>query len=128
MDRVERGFEPGQLIKDELLQSGVRIYEYLPGILHAKTMVVDNTWATVGSANMDIRSFRLNFEVNAAISGADFATHLADIFHKDLRHAKEITFADVNNKTIVQRTAESLALLQQRIHCGAIDFSSPALV
>src|SRR4029453_9435491 len=49
----------------ELLESGVELYEYFPGMIHAKTMLVDDEIALVGSANMDMRSFRLNFEVHA---------------------------------------------------------------
>ena len=52
---------------EDLIRAGVKVYEYLPQILHAKLMIVDDTWTIVGSANMDIRSFRLNFEINCVI-------------------------------------------------------------
>ena len=67
-----------------LLKSGVQIYEYRPALLHAKTMVVDGIWATVGSTNLDHRSFALNEELNVAIYDADTAQRLERIFAQDL--------------------------------------------
>ena len=67
-----------------LLKNGVQIYEYRPALLHAKTMVVDGIWATVGSTNLDHRSFALNEEVNVAIYDADTAQRLERIFAQDL--------------------------------------------
>ena len=58
-------FQAARFFYEELLEAGVRIYGSGPGIIHAKTMVVDTAVALVGSANMDLRSFRLNFEVHA---------------------------------------------------------------
>ncbi len=69
---------------DELLASGVRIWEYLPGMHHAKTLVVDDELAVVGTANLDNRSFRLNFEVVVAIHGAESAAELVASFERDL--------------------------------------------
>ena len=99
----------GRSYYTELLSSGVRIFEYQGGILHSKTMVVDETWATVGSANMDIRSFELNFEINAVVFGKAFADELSDVFLADLKKAKEITDADLRSKPISSRIAEGLA-------------------
>jgi cardiolipin synthase A/B len=99
----------GRSYYDELLANGVKIYEYRSGILHAKSMVVDERWATVGSANMDVRSFQLNFEVNAAIYGPAFANQLASLFERDLKEAQQITLEDIERKTLTERMAESLA-------------------
>ena len=52
---------------EELMTAGVEIYRYTPGMMHAKTMIIDGEWASVGTANMDVRSFRLNFEVTALL-------------------------------------------------------------
>ncbi len=92
-----------------LLANGVKIYEYSSGILHAKSMVVDDRWATVGSANMDVRSFRLNFEVNTVIYGPKFTRQLTQLFEKDLTRAAEVTLEQMKNKGIGNRIAESLA-------------------
>jgi cardiolipin synthase len=70
---------------------------------------VDDGWATVGSANMDVRSFRLNFEVNAAVYGPDFANELATAFEHDLERAQQITIDEVDSKSLPSRMAESLA-------------------
>jgi cardiolipin synthase len=99
----------GRSYYDELLHSGVKIYEYSSGILHAKSLLVDDRWATVGSANMDIRSFQLNFEVNAAVYGPEFAHQLAQLFHRDLTHARQITLEDLERRTLPRRMAEGFA-------------------
>jgi len=99
----------GRSYYKELLDSDVEIYEYLPGVLHAKTMVVDDRWSTVGSANMDVRSFKLNFEVNAVIYGPDLAGELADVFRRDLAQARKITREFVAQKSLKSRMAESFA-------------------
>lgn len=73
-----------------LLDAGVRIYERNDALLHAKTAVVDGVWATVGSANLDIRSFAHNDEVNAVIVGSEFGRQMEEQFTKDLDQAREI--------------------------------------
>ncbi|TAL18638.1 cardiolipin synthase [bacterium] len=73
-----------------LLRSGVRIYEYLPSMLHAKTMVVDCKWGFIGSANLDMRSFRLNFELGALVYDECFAAELEKRFLEDLEQSREI--------------------------------------
>ena len=78
---------------DALLAAGVRVYEYQPTMIHSKTVVVDDFFAAVGTANMDNRSFRLNFEVSAIVYGAENAEVLSTQFRKDLAASKEITTA-----------------------------------
>jgi len=99
----------GRSYYDELLRSGVRIFEYHGGILHAKTLVVDDTWATVGSANMDIRSFQLNFELNVAIYGAHYANNLGEVFERDLGNAREAKRGDASRVRLSRRIPESMA-------------------
>jgi cardiolipin synthase A/B len=74
-----------------LLAAGVRIFEYARGFVHAKTMVVDDWVATVGSANMDMRSFNLNYELNAFVFGSGLCQDVARQFALDLEAAKEVT-------------------------------------
>ena len=74
----------GRFFYGTLLRSGVRIFEYLPAVLHAKTVVVDGSWALVGSANLDFRSFSLNFELGALVFDRAFATLLEERFTSDL--------------------------------------------
>ena len=101
--------QAGRSYYEQLLRAGVRIFEYQAGVLHAKTLLVDRSWATVGSANMDVRSFQLNFEVNAAVYGSHLADQLAELFHQDLKLASEISLTDLANKRWPQRMGESLA-------------------
>jgi len=75
----------------QLAADGVKIYYYHHGFIHAKTMVVDGRIASVGSANMDYRSFKLNFEINAFIYDAAVATQLEEIYEADMRQSELIT-------------------------------------
>ena len=73
-----------------LLASGARIYEYLPRMLHAKTMVVDESWSCVGTANLDYRSFFLNYELNLASENPALAAALSRDFEHDLAESELI--------------------------------------
>lgn len=75
----------------QLLESGVRIFERRDAVLHAKTVVIDRVWSTVGTSNLDWRSFVHNFEVNVVVLGVDFARQLEALFERDLAAADEIT-------------------------------------
>jgi len=74
----------------DLLEAGVEIYRYTKGFVHAKTTVVDRKIAIVGTANMDARSFELNFEVNAIVYDKDVADQLAAVFYEDIKDAEKI--------------------------------------
>jgi cardiolipin synthase len=73
-----------------LLTDGVRIFEYLPRVLHAKTFVIDDDWASVGTANLDFRSFFLNDEINLIAHGAELNARLSDDFRRDLEESREV--------------------------------------
>lgn len=75
---------------NELLNAGVEIYLYKKGFIHAKTIVADDSIAMIGTANMDLRSFDLNFEVNAIVYDEDTAKELKNIFYSDLNDAEKI--------------------------------------
>ncbi|GAA4798099.1 cardiolipin synthase [Olivibacter ginsenosidimutans] len=74
----------------DLLKVGIEIYQYKKGFVHSKTMVTDRSMAMVGSANMDNRSFDLNFEVNAIVYDTEIAMQLRDAFFQDLKDAEKI--------------------------------------
>jgi cardiolipin synthase len=78
----------------ELLQAGVRIFLYKKGFVHAKTVVADGMVSIVGTANMDIRSFDLNFEIMPVIYGKDFAMEVEGAFLNDLDESIEFSFSD----------------------------------
>lgn len=92
---------------DTLLAAGVRIFEYLPTMIHAKTLVVDDFFAAVGTANMDNRSFRLNFEVSAILYGPEHAEDLATQFKADLQLSKEVNAASRRSISLRWRAAEA---------------------
>ncbi len=79
-----------QALYDELLASGVRVYEYMPAFLHAKIAIVDDDWATVGSSNIDPLSLLLNLEANVIVRDSGFAAELAERFDAALADAREI--------------------------------------
>ncbi|HZG16697.1 MAG TPA: cardiolipin synthase [Candidatus Bathyarchaeia archaeon] len=95
----------------DLLKAGVRIFLYEKGFLHAKSMVVDEQIATVGTANTDIRSFTLNFETNAFLYDTALAAKLSDIFQHDLLDCREWTWDEYRNRPLSTRLKESLARL-----------------
>ncbi len=78
----------------ELLRHGVRIFTYQKGFVHAKTMIIDHDLAVIGSANMDYRSFDLNFEVNAMVYSEKIARQLQNAFDDDLKQSTEINASD----------------------------------
>ena len=96
---------------DTLLAAGVRVYEYQPTMIHSKTLAVDDFFAAVGTANLDNRSFRLNFEVNAILYGSEHAESLCAQFRKDLGAAKEIKAATRLEIPLRWRVAEASARL-----------------
>ena len=81
----------GRLFYAQLLLRGIRIFEYQPTMMHAKTMVVDGVWTTIGSSNFDDRSFRLNDEVNVNVHDEAIATQMEQMFFEDLARSEEIT-------------------------------------
>lgn len=95
----------------ELLQLGAKCYLYHKGFLHAKTIVVDGQVASVGTANIDIRSFKLNFEVNAILYGCSGACKLQQIFEADMQNCTELTLEQYQNRPLTSRIMESLTRL-----------------
>jgi len=93
-----------------LLRAGVEIFEYQAALLHSKTLVVDGVWATVGSTNLDNRSFALNDELNVAIYDAPLARRLEQAFDADLRYARRLEYAAWQRRGLKTRLLEALAL------------------
>jgi cardiolipin synthase len=95
----------------ELIDSGVEIYLYQKGFVHAKTMVADGQLAIVGTANMDHRSFELNFEVNCLIYDTAVATQLRNAFYDDLQDAVRINATTWKKRTLFKQLPEKLVRL-----------------
>lgn len=91
-----------------LLESGVRIFQYHEGFLHSKYIVADRDISTVGTCNMDIRSFLINFEVNTVLYDRLIASQLVDQFNKDLKQCREITLPQLKKQGIFIRARNSL--------------------
>jgi len=81
----------GRSYYDELLAGGIKVYERRSAMLHAKTAVIDGVWSTIGSTNLDMRSFLHNEEVNAVVLDVDFAQRMDALFQRDLQESTEIT-------------------------------------
>jgi cardiolipin synthase len=94
---------------ERLLGRGIRIFEFQPTMMHAKTMVVDGAWTTIGSSNFDDRSFRLNDEVNINIFNDDVATQMETMFHADLARSEEVTLRKWFRRGWVDKAKETLA-------------------
>jgi cardiolipin synthase len=92
-----------------LLKAGIEIYEYVPALLHSKTMVIDGVWATVGSTNLDNRSFALNDELNVIVYNREVAQRLEAVFADDIAHSRQVTFKDWKSRGITAKLLETLA-------------------
>lgn len=77
-----------------LLRAGVEIYERQGSVLHAKVMLIDDTWGVVGSANLDQRSFHRNYEVNTIVVSREFGNQVAEMFADDLRGSRRVVLAE----------------------------------
>lgn len=97
-----------------VISRGVRIFEYEPTMIHAKTLVVDQVWSSVGTVNFDNRSIMLNDEVALVIKNRVFGEQLHRVFLEDLEHATEIRLEEVEARGPVSRTVELLGWILSR--------------
>ncbi len=95
----------------QMLEAGVKVYELKTAVLHAKTAVIDSTWSTVGSTNMDMRSFLHNKEVNVVVMGDSFGKEMENAFRDDLHDSNEITLEQWKQRPVAQRFKDWLARL-----------------
>jgi cardiolipin synthase len=96
---------------EELLEAGVRIFEYQASMMHAKTVVVDDGWSLVGSANMDERSMEINEENLLGVAEEGFAAAIAEGIELDLTRSKEIQLDTWRRRPAYQRVLEKAALV-----------------
>jgi cardiolipin synthase len=104
----------GEYFYSELLKSGVKLYRRQKVLLHAKTLVIDDIWATVGSTNMDFWSFSVNDEVNAVILSREFAMEMEKMFAADLAESDEIVWEEWGKRPLLSKIRERLAHLLSR--------------
>jgi len=100
----------GRATFGHLLSAGAKIYEYHPTMMHAKTMVIDGIFSTIGSTNFDNRSFRYNDEIDLAVYDEPFAARLEGMFHDDLLRSRPYTYEQWARRTLVKRFNEWLLL------------------
>ena len=98
----------------ELLRGGVELFEYQPGMVHAKIMVVDGRYAVVGSTNFDSRSFQLNDEVNLALFDTALAARLERDFEADLHKSRPVELEDWQRRSLTERLLATVCLVLER--------------
>ncbi|MCW3017091.1 MAG: cls [Solirubrobacterales bacterium] len=101
---------------DELLEAGVQLFEYCPTMLHAKSMVVDGAWSSIGSVNFDNRSFQLQDEATLGVQDEAFAAELTAQFERDLEQSEEIDLGRWSDRRWRRRlTEKSLTLIRREL-------------
>ena len=108
-------FHAGRAHYTELLQGGVKLYERVGGLLHAKTAVIDGVWSTVGSSNLDWRSFLDNDEIDAVVLGQEFAQKMEAMFASDLQASQAIDLQGWQHRPLQFRIKEWMAQIWGRL-------------
>jgi cardiolipin synthase len=98
----------------ELLETGIRLFEYRPAMMHVKALMVDNTWAVVGTTNVDNRSFEHNDEVNVAFRDPGIAERLLWDFEADLATSDEITSSSWSSRPVAEKLVEPACWILER--------------
>jgi len=106
-------FHAGRSNYDRLLQDGIVLFERRDALLHAKTAVIDGVWSTVGSTNLDWRSFLHNQELNAVVLGTEFGDRMRKAFADDVARSELITLAQWRKRSLALRAKEQFARLWQ---------------
>lgn len=104
-------FNLGRSYYTKLLRAGVEIHEFHGAVMHAKTAVVDGAWSTIGSSNLDMRSFLHNDEINAVVLGRDFAAQMDEMFAADLAESEQILLKQWQRRSLWLRIKERVARL-----------------
>jgi cardiolipin synthase len=98
----------------QMLEAGMRIFEYERGMTHNKALIVDGLWAVIGTTNLDNRSFEHNDEVNVAFRDGEVSARLLEDFERDLEHSREITLTDWERRPIWEKLLGSIAWILER--------------
>ena len=112
---VKTTWYAGRYRYEELLKAGVRIYEFQPTMMHAKTVVVDGVWGSIGSMNFDNRSLAFNNESNLVTLDRGFGAQLDSTFMDDLRYSKEMKLDEFRRRPLTNKILEACAALLQRL-------------
>ncbi|WP_017430331.1 cardiolipin synthase [Vreelandella jeotgali] len=99
----------------DMIRAGVKIYRYLPGFLHQKVILIDHSAASVGTVNLDNRSFRLNFEITAFIPGVEFATQVGRMLEEDFTRCRTVTLEELRRQPLWKKVISRAAYLTSPI-------------
>ena len=113
---IDKGFVrvAGRAAYEQLLAAGVRLFEYQPTMLHAKTLCVDGAWSSVGTVNFDNRSFQLHDEVTLCVWDRAFAARLHEAFERDVSASDEIEPGRWGDRSVRQRAGELATTVLRR--------------
>ena len=95
----------------DILKSGGKVYLYTKGFIHSKVIIIDDKITSTGSANMDLRSFMLNFEINAFIYDKEVIDIMTKDFLEDMKNSEELKLEEFNNRSMIKKVKESIASL-----------------
>jgi cardiolipin synthase len=98
----------------QLLEAGVRIFEYEPGMTHVKTLIIDGLWSVIGTTNLDNRSFEHNDEVNVAMRDQPIAARLLKDLETDIQHSREITSEQWHRRPLLEKLVGTVAWILER--------------
>ena len=96
---------------EQLARSGIRIFRYTKGFVHAKTMIIDDVFSSIGTANLDYRSFSLNFEINALIYNKGINQQMRHFFEMDMKESEEVDYERWKQRGVTRRLQESFSRL-----------------
>jgi cardiolipin synthase len=97
-----------------MLEAGVRIFEYAPGMTHVKALLVDDLWAVIGTTNLDNRSFEHNDEVNIAFRDANVNARITRDFETDVAHSREIELREWRKRPLWEKLVGTCAWILER--------------
>lgn len=104
-------YESSMSYMGSILKAGVEVYQYTKGFIHSKTLVIDDEIAIIGSANIDLRSFEQNFEVSAFIYDEKHSKNLKELFIKDMKVCKKLSYQKWSKRPIYRKVIQALARL-----------------
>jgi cardiolipin synthase A/B len=112
---VKTTWYAGRYRYEELLKNGVKVYEYQPTMLHAKTIVADGLWSSIGSMNFDNRSMAFNNESNLVVLDSAFGESMDSVFFDDLRYSKQIVLSEFQHRSVWSKILEACSALLSRL-------------
>ena len=98
----------------QLLEAGIRIFEYKPGMIHVKMLIVDDLWSAIGTTNLDNRSFEHNDEVNLTVRDETLAARLTADHEADMSRSNEVTLDEWRKRPLLEKLVGTVAWVLER--------------